>query len=209
MNFPQILNALTMVSPLWVWFNKRQTHKHLSFHKLLIFHIPISFIYHLLQGFKGCIPINQRMIIVAKVADCAMIHGYTTLCNIGISTYQRMRFARWENITRGGAHCINITCIVNMVREPKSIDDAMFSMLRVTSIGTLSFSTLSRTDQRLAGTLYGTLCTLLFMVDSKLANYGHCLFHLVLGGLHHTIYKCIDDDKRRDKSIPILPLVHD
>jgi hypothetical protein len=36
------------------------------------------------------------------------------------------------------------------------------------------------------------------MVDSKLANYGHCLFHLMLGGLHHTIYKCIDDDKRRE-----------
>jgi hypothetical protein len=164
--------------------------------------------YHLLQGINGLIPISQKLIVVFKVADCAMIHGYTTLCNIGISTYQRMRFSRWERIARRGTHCINISCIVSMVREPKLIDNVMFSMLRVVSIGTLSSITLNHTDQRLTGTLCGTLCTLLFMVDSKLANYGHCLFHLVLGGLHHTIYKCIDDDKRREESIPMLPLVH-
>jgi hypothetical protein len=209
MNLPQILNALTMVSPLWVWFNKRRSHKHLAFHKLLILHIPVSFMYHLLQGIKGLIPISHRLIVIFKVADCAMIHGYTTLCNMGITTYHRMRFTRWESIARRATHCMNISCIVNMVREPKVIDNAMFSILRVVAIGTLSSSTLSHTDQRFAGTLYGTLCALLFMVDSKLADYGHCLFHLALGGLHHTIYKCVDDDKRREISIPMLPLVHD
>jgi hypothetical protein len=165
--------------------------------------------YHLLQGVKDLIPISKRLIVFVKVADCVMIHGYTTICNICITKHHKMRFSTWELIGRKGTYCLNISCITHMVREPKVIDDVMFSMLRVVAIGTLSSSTLSRTDQRLEGTLYGAVCALLYMVDSKLANYGHCLFHLALGGLHHTIYRCAGYDKRRAVSIHMFPLVHD
>jgi hypothetical protein len=165
--------------------------------------------YHLLQGINELVPINKKLVIVFKVADCAMIHCYTTICNIGITRHHRMRFSTLERIGRQGSHLINISCIVNMVREPKILDDVMFSMLRICAIGTLSSSTLSRTNQRVEGTLYGTLCALLYMVDSKLANFGHCLFHLVLGGLHHTIYNCISETKKREDLIPISPLVND
>ena len=205
MNFPQVLNALSMASPLLIWARKRRFHKHLAFHKLLILHIPISFMYHFLQGISGIIPMSQKIIIMLKVADCAMIHGYTTICNVGIATYNKMKFSRWEALTRCSSYIINISCIVNMIREPRVIDDVVFSMMRVSAIGVLSWSTVRHTDQSIQGTVYGVSCALLFMSDSKLANYGHCLFHLLLGCLHHTIYKCVE--RKRELSIPMLPLL--
>jgi hypothetical protein len=161
--------------------------------------------YHLLQGITGIFSINPKLIVILKVADCAMIHCYTTICNIGIATHQKMKFSRIETMTRYSSHVVNISCIFNMFREPMVIDNVVFSMIRVMAIGTLSCSTFRHTDQTLQGTVYGASCVLLYVADSKLANYGHCLFHLVLGFLHHTIYKCAE--RKRELSIPILPLL--
>lgn len=195
MNLPQVLNALSMVSPFVVWFQKRSGYKHLFFHKLLIFHIPISFMYHFLQGVKDMFSINRKYIIIFKVADCALIHGYTIVCNKSIATQKQMMFPRWEVIIRSGAYMLNGSCIVKIVHEPRILDDLTFSIARVMAIGVLSCSSFRHTNKLFRGSAYGLLCALLYMVDARLSNYGHGLFHLLLGGLHNTIYDCVEEQK--------------
>jgi len=205
MNLPQVLNALSMVSPFLVWLQRRRGYKHLFFHKLLILHIPISFMYHFLQGIKDMLSISQKYIIIFKVADCVLVHGYAITCNKCIATKKQMIFSQWETIIRGGAYMLNGSCIVNIVHEPKLLDDVAFSMIRVMAIGVLSCSSFRHTKKRISGSGYGALCALLFIADSYMLNYGHCLFHLLLGGLHNTIYDCVEE--RKETQLPISPMV--
>lgn len=206
MNLPQVLNALSMVSPFMVWLQRRNKCEDLLFHKLLIFHIPISFIYHFVQGVKDIFSINKKFIIILKVADCVMIHGYTIICNKSIATKKQMLFPQWENVVRSGAYLLNGSCIMKIVHEPKLLDDIIFSMVRVMSIGVLSCSSFRHTKNLFRGSTYGLLCALLYIVDGHLSNYGHVLFHVLLGGLHNTIYDCIEE--KREIVIPILPIVY-
>ncbi len=185
---PQLFNAITMISPLWVWFRKRKSHNKFLFHKCLIVHIPISVAYHL----SHCFSLNTMVVTTFKVIDCILVHSYTMLCNLGIATYTKLRVSRFENLLRKGAYSLNVSCIIRMVRQPQNIDDIMFSLTRVIALGVLSGSTFRHTNQHAQGLILGTISAMLYMADDILANYGHCLFHIALGGLHHTTYLCFD-----------------
>lgn len=187
-NIPQLLNALTMVSPLYVWMRKRKSHVNNLFHKCLIIHIPVSFLYHLFQG----LCIQGRTTQTLKVVDCIFVHLYTIICNVGITTYKKIKFTRFETYTRRVTHTLNMSCVLRMVKNPILLDDVLFSFERILALGILSVSTLRHTEQCKNGCLNGLSCASLFIGDRYLAGYGHCLFHVLLGCLHNTVYKCFE-----------------
>lgn len=184
----QVLNAITMVSPLWVWMHRRKTHSHVKFHKFLKYHIPCSITYHLTQ----CFFTNSVLARFLKLCDCIMVHIHASLCNIDIITYNNIKISLPESVVRKSAYSLNYLCIVRMIRQPRIIDNVVFSVERIIAMGVLSCSTLTHTNQMRNGAIIGASSAALYIADNALAQLGHPCFHILLGLLHQTSYNCIN-----------------
>lgn len=189
----QLLNAISMACPFFVWMKKRHLHARRLFHRFLIVHIPLSFVYHFLQGVKLPISHREKIITFFKVTDCMFVHVYALICNRGIATYQKIKFTRGEKIARCALYSLNTVYALRMVREPSLIDMVQFSIGRIFALGGLSLSTLCHTKQLHKGIVCGSFGSVLYILDPYLGNYGHCMFHVILGNLHETIYCCFEE----------------
>jgi hypothetical protein len=200
----QLLNAISMACPLFVWMKKHHCHARRLFHRFLIVHIPLSFVYHFLQGVKLPIPNIEKIITFLKVTDCMFVHIYTSICNRDIAIYQKINYAQSEKVGRCAMYSLNTICMLKMIKQPSLIDETHFSIGRVLALGGLSLSTLRHTKQLQKGILCGSFGALLYILDPYLGNYGHCIFHIVLGNVHETIYCCFEDVGLPIKELDVL-----
>lgn len=169
---PQVLNAISLLSPLIFWLRHKNKVGNTLIHKFVAWHLPVSFSYHFLKGicFSGYIT------DIAKLLDYACIHSYAIICCL-------RRKRRKTLCIIGNIYCIH-HCIFNNIH----IDDPQFSFARMGVLAMSAHQVASNTSKRKVAFLQGTVCSCLFVMDEHMYCYGHSLFHLVLGGLYDSIF---------------------
>jgi hypothetical protein len=179
---PQLLNALSLLSPLLVWRKHKKTMGKTLLHKFVALHLPISFVYHALQG----LCCNSRLSSIAKLLDYVCIHSYAMIC------------ASKGRQNKKPAIALNACCIVYIVTCCNTIDNnnntfhvTFFRMGSLVMSGKSYVSSLPHTYQKLRNQtiVYGFACSSLFILDEQLLCCGHSLFHLLLGGLYACIFR--------------------
>jgi hypothetical protein len=172
---PQVLNAVSLVSPLFFWLRHKKKIGNTLVHRFVALHLPISFLYHFLKGvcWNGCIT------NIAKMLDYACIHSYAIIC---CSRRKRLRTT-----------CIfgNVYCIHHSIFYNPYIDDPRFTFARLSVLAMSAHQLASATSKQRTAFLQGTVCSCFFVMDECMYSYGHCLFHLVLGGLYDSIFHII------------------
>lgn len=177
---PQMLNALSLLSPLMFWRKHKNKIGHTLIHKFVIIHLPISFTYHFLKGLCW----HNRISEFVKLVDYACIHSYAILC----CACKRHRCRKQHTSILS-----NIYCIQKVIFSRNEVETIRFTMIRLSSLASAGHCFTSHTTKKKYAIVHGTTCTLLFMIDENLKNYGHCLFHLALGGLYNCIFNIVTD----------------
>jgi hypothetical protein len=186
----EIYNVLSMISPLCFWWKHKNKHNKTLIHTFLISHIPISIFYHFSLAFNF---VNSNVRHVLKLCDCIMIHIYTIICNYKIAKIQNIQISFASKIIRCFGYTTNIHSIHRLFITPTH--DTLFSLYRLFAIGFLSNHTIITSqcnNFKKQMTLYGCLSSLFYVIDPFIANYGHSIFHLMLGFLHNEMFLFID-----------------
>jgi hypothetical protein len=180
----QIFNAITMISPFISWFKHRHNLRNTRTHNLLLIHLPLSTLYHLISAFKDGCKIQKILLTL----DIALIHAYSLSATNEISKCLNITYNKSElNILRT-SYCMNTFCIAH-VSIHKNNNDINFNLTRITSLFLHSYVPLQKLNviNKLFG--LGSISVLLYMFDNKLYNYGHSIFHIILGLLHNRIFE--------------------
>lgn len=178
---PQLLNALSLLSPLLVWRKHKKVMGKTLLHKFVAIHLPISFVYHALQG----LCCYSRLSSIAKLLDYVCIHSYAVIC------------ASKGRRSQQPAIALNTCCIVYIITCCDTIDNndtfhvTCFRMSSLVMSGKSFLSLLPHTYKKIRNEtiFYGFACSSLFILDDRLLSYGHSLFHLLLGGLYACIFR--------------------
>ncbi len=177
----QVLNALTMVSPLICWFKTRKKYKTRFMHKLLIFHIPFSFFYHL----ACALPMHYNLVNILKKIDFTLIHLYAM-------TYI---FEKKYNMSDSVGLLLNTYCIYGVMNCKEQELLRICSLIMVAHNFILRYKSVSNDTRKKHNTrnlyILGISCTMLYMNDNLLCYMGHPLFHILLGKLHIEIFKSL------------------
>jgi hypothetical protein len=183
---------LSLLSPLLVWRKHKKVMGKTLLHKFVAIHLPISFVYHALQG----LCCYSRLLSIAKLLDYVCIHSYAMIC------------ASKGRCSRKPAMALNTCCVVYIVSCCDTIDKidsfhiTFFRMGSLVMSGKSFLSSLPHTHKklRIKAICYGFACSSLFILDDQLLSCGHPLFHLLLGGLYactFSISKVSEADKVR------------
>lgn len=186
----EICNALTMISPLCFWWKHKNKHYKTLIHTFLISHIPVSILYHFSLAFHF---INSNVRNFLKLCDCIMIHTYAIICNYKIAKIQNVQISVASKMIRCFGYTTNIHSIHRLFIT--QTHDTLFSLYRLVAIGLLSNHTIITSkcnNFKKQMTLYGSLSSLFYVIDPFIANYGHSIFHLILGFLHNEMFLFID-----------------
>ena len=169
---PQVLNAVSLFSPLLFWLRHKKKIGNTLIHRFVAWHLPVSFCYHFLKGicWSGCIT------DIAKLLDYTCIHSYAIICCL-------RRKRRKTPCIIGNVYCIHHSIFKNI-----HIDDPRFTLARMSILAMSAHQVASNTSKQKAAFLQGTVCSCLFVMDEYMYSYGHCLFHLVLGGLYDSVF---------------------
>lgn len=172
----QLSNAFTMISPLITWLFHRKKSLGLK-HKatrLLLIHIPISFLYHLVSAFNTPVMIVR----IFKAADLSLIHIYTVkLCNFFVVKNNICKQSRLYKFSV----FLNTVCIIRVC------DGHEDTIMRMVGLYICSYNALKNEPNRNDIALTGFVASSFFYFDDYLLNMGHSLFHLTLGLLHHKV----------------------
>lgn len=178
----QVLNAITMISPLIALIlnsKRRQIHKK-TVGKILIVHIPISFAYHMSSALNTPIHTTNKL----KIADLSLIHVYAITVQDTFKKGRTTRFNRIQSI----ANVMNKICIYRICR---GYEDTLFRLSSL-YVGSYSLFVACTRIKKTLLTLLGLSSSLLFYFDDHLMHMGHPTFHILLGFLHNDILElCI------------------
>lgn len=174
----QILNAVTMVSPLIALVTnckKKQIHKK-TIGKTLIVHIPISIACHLTSGLNAPVPITKSF----EKADLALIHIYAMVVR-----------DTWSDKTScldlgNFSYVMNTLCVIRVV---KGHSDTLFRLL---SLYASSHGLLEKIRKKTSMVLLCVASSVLFYFDDKLRCLGHPTFHVLLGFIHNHVFQLED-----------------
>ncbi len=175
---PQLLNAVSLLSPWLIWRKHRKEIGNAFIHRFVAMHLPVSFLYHALQGLRCQI----RLTIIAKLLDYVCIHSYAIICSFEGRSSQKLAIAS------------NACCILCIFTCHGSIETLQITCIRMGSLamsGKCYLSSLPHKHQKLRNEAmcYGLACSTRFILDDQLLSCGHSLFHLLLGGLYGCIFR--------------------
>lgn len=175
----QIANALTMISPLIVWFKHRNAQKEckeLSCLKhMLIIHIPVSFMYHMVSAFNTGRCIRGLL----KRADLSLIHIYALKACGAIKRTQLSK----------ASTMLNAYCVTRVFQGYEDTKLRISSLYICTHDALRHIKVVDKAKQRLI--ILGVTSSLLFYFDEDLKSMGHSMFHILLGFLHHEVLRLI------------------
>lgn len=179
----EFANAVTMISPLICWFRQRCRHSTKKIHKLMVYHIPVSFAYHL----SGAFPCLYRFAFlrrVLKAADLIFIHV------ISMVAAREVRIVKPKPFEFAIPKALNVVC---MHRIACGNED---TMLRVASLYSCALYALKgyAWHQVLRLALTGSVACALFLLDDNLYSFGHSSFHIILGVFQNQIFDIIQPD---------------
>lgn len=171
MHITQIINAVTMVSPLiCLWRNRK---KKSVFKKVLCVHIPLSMCYHLSCAF----PVSLKWAITTlKTLDYTFIHMLSLASRIDFKRYHNIHFSAL------GHTCLIMTSIRK--RDPA-----------LAKFGLMVFDHLHfrRIEPELAKrALKAGTITFTFYFYDKHIPIGHGIFHITLYWLFDIYFKMLD-----------------
>jgi hypothetical protein len=175
---PQILNALSLLSPVLFWIKHKKKLRDKLIHKFVIWHMPISFIYHFLQGLH-CI---NNICHIAKTLDYVCIHTYGIICCLQKKTKSNKKI--YLSIL-ANSYCLN-KIVVN--HQSNKIDCATFTVVRLGALSLSGFCLACKTSMQHNAVAHGALCCCFYVLDEHLQCYGHCLFHVTLCALYDCIF---------------------
>jgi hypothetical protein len=84
---------------------------------------------------------------------------------------------------------LNSFCIV---RISSGKDDIIIRMITILVSGNYALSPYKRHNEYKYVLRNGGASLLLYLFDDKFNNLGHSLFHILLGYLHHDVFKLLD-----------------
>jgi len=170
----QIANAVSMLSPLMAWWHHRKNKAGTcGLTRTMICHIPVSFMYHLVSGFGLRGLVRQ----VLKALDLSLIHIYAVQTSCALM--QRMPKAPLTNFPT----MLNFYCVFRVCQGHEDTG------VRMTSLYLCSHTAMRHLQwsKKKQVVLIGGLSSAFFYFDDRLGDWGHSIFHIMLGRLHHEI----------------------
>jgi hypothetical protein len=180
----QIANAFTMISPLIAWWHHRGTKRQneCRLRRTMIIHIPISFLYHMISGLnvRGCV----RALL--RTCDLSLVHVYALQACKTIKKVHNNGSLHLSKVSKVSKVplLLNSYCITRVCRGYEDTKLRMSSLYLCTH-DAIKHVKCSRKKWRLV--MLGVSSSALFYFDKQMMSMGHCMFHILLGFLHHEI----------------------
>lgn len=175
---PQLLNALTMVAPLFcLWRHRR---KKSWYRPIMCLHIPTSVAYHVMLAFP-LLPVPHGFIWTFKALDFFFIHL--------MSLASRVDFGRKRHIM-GSALCHSIL----LLQSTAGGRDPVLAKCILMVHDNLHLLNVAKHDTRNMALAAGVATLSLYATDTTW-DYGHAVFHITLYWLFDT-YFCIWQDQK-------------
>lgn len=177
---PQLLNAISLLSPLLIWRKHKTKIGYSLAHKFVIWHLPISFTYHMLQA----VHFKRLITKIAQNIDCVCIHVYAIICS-------------WHGKKHKLTHkcislCPNIYCIRRIILSNED-EKIIFTCVRLCSLAISGFCFSYHSKKNFSTTKHALICSCLYVFDKQLWKCGHSLFHIMLGNLYNCIFEVINE----------------
>jgi hypothetical protein len=176
----QLLNAISLLSPCLIWCKHKKKLGHLLVHKFVIWHLPISFMYHMLKA----VHCKRLITVTMQKLDVVCIHSYAIICS-------------WYGTTHKTKTIIlstlpNIYCIPRLLLSNK-VETFMFTCVRLCSLAMSGKCLFQQSHKMYVAIKHGLMCSGFYLFDDNLYGYGHSIFHVILGDLYDCIFKEINE----------------
>ncbi len=183
----EVLNSLTMFSPLLAWIKNMKKHKKTFMHKLQIVHIPISITFHAFCAVSSNSPLKN----IFRITDLTLIHVYGLVASRDIRYAKKLKSKELQNTLacktiQTVTLMLNTYCIVSIINNRHS------DIVRILGLGMCGYDKLQDPNIKSLVPL-GFVSCLLYLIDGKLHGLGHPTFHVLLGFLQHKLFMCLEN----------------
>jgi len=190
----ELANAFSMLSPLVCWFRQRRQHSQRKMHKMMIVHIPISIMYHVVCA----IPSMRHKVVrrLLKITDLVLIHVFslTAAKEIHDVVGHVVHVGAVARLPRS----LNTLCIYRISRGN---EDKWLRLAAVYSCVHYGLKHNKNKRKQLQIYAIGTLACTFYLLDAKLYNFGHSLFHVVLGVLQCQLFGLLLGEGNASKAL--------